>query len=201
MKKLIFFVFVALCGLAACGVEDQGQKDDGMTSAVCVPGRVVTCACVGAAMGGVQACLEDGSGWGACACPDVTSPAPDMAGDMSAGETQDLGGEADMAAAVDMMAEVDMAPPEVDMTPLTPLERGEQLFQTYCAPCHCATAMGGMGPNLIEEISEELGKDPRAEVRGDILKTIANGDGAMPAIGVSSEEAGLIADYLLSISE
>src|SRR4051812_7605186 len=60
------------CALLAmgCGAAegDAGSAPTALES-ICEAGRVVECPCVGGGAG-VQACSEDGSTWGECACGD-----------------------------------------------------------------------------------------------------------------------------------
>lgn len=60
---------------------------------------------------------------------------------------------------------------------------GEPIYQANCASCHAADMTGGTGPNLIEEVSEHSDED--------ILNTILNGEGPMPAFDetLSDQEA------------
>jgi hypothetical protein len=59
---------------------DVGPPPSAAVARTCVPGSTQTCVGPGACRGG-QACLADGSGFGACAC------APATAADAGAGET------------------------------------------------------------------------------------------------------------------
>ncbi len=61
LLKNLFSPVLLVLALGACGESQES---------VCEPGRQVACACSGAAVEGVQACLEDGSGWGDCTCDD-----------------------------------------------------------------------------------------------------------------------------------
>lgn len=59
--------------LAACSVDPLPLPDGGPDTGsgrVCSPGAQVACACVGGAAG-AQVCRNDGSGYGACDCPDA----------------------------------------------------------------------------------------------------------------------------------
>jgi len=57
---------------------------DGSTEAVCVAGSTQLCVGAGACTGG-QACLDDGSGWGACVCAPPPDAGPPDAGPPDAG--------------------------------------------------------------------------------------------------------------------
>ena len=71
-------------------METGGTETGGSVVAVgCEPRRAVTCPCVGG-QDGVQSCLDDGSGWTTCECPEVTEP--DGAAGAGGAEADDNGG-------------------------------------------------------------------------------------------------------------
>lgn len=65
---------------------------------------------------------------------------------------------------------------------------GETIFANSCSSCHGADLSGGMGPDLTK-----IGNDLSAE---EIAEIVINGQGDMPAISVSQEEADTIAEWL-----
>lgn len=206
MKRLLASLLApCLCLTLIVCSEDVTPID---TALVCEPGRVVACPCLNAPGGGAQQCRVDGSGWEACLCPEPSAEvdaAPDLSSDPPAldmaHDAADLShGSSDMAPDLDATPDlgVDMAP---DMaTPDDPRLRGQQLYMQHCAACHGVSARGSVaGPDLIEEIEEELEEESPQRVRRELIEVMREGEDDMPPIAVSEEEASLIADYLFSL--
>ena len=68
---------------------------------------------------------------------------------------------------------------------------GATLFATHCAACHGADGRGGSGPDLADEVP---GKSD-----GDLTDVILNGNGNMPPIAVSGDEAAVIVAHLRTL--
>jgi mono/diheme cytochrome c family protein len=68
---------------------------------------------------------------------------------------------------------------------------GPTLFANHCAACHGADGRGGSGPDLADEVP---GKSD-----GDLTDVILNGDGNMPPIAVSGDEAAVIVAHLRTL--
>jgi len=75
----------------------------------------------------------------------------------------------------------DTAPPPPD---------GEALYAEHCASCHGDDGLGveGLGPSLLREVERHTDDQ--------LANTILTGDGTMPAIPVTEEEAYTIVAYL-----
>jgi len=67
---------------------------------------------------------------------------------------------------------------------------GEALFSTSCAGCHGADGSGGSGPDLNDEVP--------GMSESEVEDVILNGDGGMPAISVTADEAAAIATYVVN---
>lgn len=128
-----------VCGLlmvAACSASEAGEGQS-----ACVPGRVVSCPCVGAA-DGVQVCTDDGSAFGDCECggeasePDDAAAGGDESADSSTGETPSEGPDASAGDAPGRRGRVD--PSESDVGPVVQGCAGEcgtgGLTGLVCAP-------------------------------------------------------------------
>ncbi|MEM7160524.1 MAG: hypothetical protein AAF799_47245 [Myxococcota bacterium] len=64
-----------VAALAACFSPPPSDGDDGSSgnaANVCVPGETQNCVCIGSEQG-VQACNDEGSGYGSCECPQDDS--------------------------------------------------------------------------------------------------------------------------------
>ncbi|WP_437798509.1 hypothetical protein [Sorangium sp. So ce693] len=78
--------------LAGCGVPFEAAP---APAAVCFHGQLVDCACPDGATGGVRACLEDRSGYGACiGCLGTTSSSSSASSSGGAGGQGGEGGDA-----------------------------------------------------------------------------------------------------------
>lgn len=66
---------------------------------------------------------------------------------------------------------------------------GEALYATSCAGCHAADGSGGAGPDLNSVVP--------GMSQGAIESVILDGEGGMPAISVTADEASAIASYVL----
>ena len=77
------------------------------------------------------------------------------------------------------------------------IARGTGLYGVHCRVCHGADLRGGDqgGPNLLR--SDTVLNDQAGEL---IAPVIANGQGAMPAIRVTAEDARAIAEYIHSVT-
>jgi mono/diheme cytochrome c family protein len=67
---------------------------------------------------------------------------------------------------------------------------GEALYATSCAACHGASGEGVSGPamgDVVPGMSEAA-----------IIDVIQNGEGSMPAVGLSDGDAAAVAQYLIA---
>jgi mono/diheme cytochrome c family protein len=65
---------------------------------------------------------------------------------------------------------------------------GAALFATHCSSCHAAD---GTGTSIGADITGELGKSD-----SQLKNVMLNGEGAMPAVAVTDEEAQAIVDWM-----
>jgi cytochrome c oxidase cbb3-type subunit 3 len=77
------------------------------------------------------------------------------------------------------------------------IARGSGLYGVHCRVCHGADLRGGDqgGPNLLR--SDTVLNDQAGEL---ILPVVANGQGAMPPIRITPEDARAIAEYIHSVT-
>lgn len=74
VRGLVFGLAVAAVAVVGCG----GGSDDGddATGDVCEVGAVEWCACPAREMG-IRSCVDNGSKWSECACPDAAPTTPE----------------------------------------------------------------------------------------------------------------------------
>ena len=65
---------------------------------------------------------------------------------------------------------------------------GGDVFQTNCSGCHGADGAGVSGPNLNDRVPDLTD--------AEIVDTVINGVGSMPAIGVTDQEAADVLAYV-----
>jgi|GEM_PF-4524883 len=69
---------------------------------------------------------------------------------------------------------------------------GASLYATYCASCHGASGEGAAsGPPLESEVNRHTDEE--------LIAVIQEGDGSMPAIDVTDEEAQAIVDFMRTL--
>lgn len=124
--QLAFFaICLVLAGFPACSSDDvagtsqgrdsspdaavEASPDASDASPVCEAGKQASCACVGGAAG-AQRCLDDGSGWGPCECPDADQPDAELdSGEDADAEPSDADAADDVADAEDAADATDAA--------------------------------------------------------------------------------------------
>lgn len=80
--------------------------------------------------------------------------------------------------------------------PITTATSGEEIFKSAtCSSCHtlaAAGAQGNIGPNL----------DENKPAAGEVVETVTNGDGSMPAFKNRLSEAQIqaVADYVAEVA-
>lgn len=104
---------------------------------------------------------------------------------LACGVTKDDGTDRDDDTAADSGTETGDDSGEVGELPPT----GEGLYAVHCERCHGADGDG-------TDDGPELGAGVGRHSDGQLVNTILNGEGDMPAIGVTDDEAQLIVDYL-----
>jgi len=201
--RLAFFAICSfLAGFAGCSSDDAAgvsQAGDGSPDAVveagadapdafpvCEAGRQASCACVGGGEG-AQRCLDDGSGWGSCECPDADQPDAELDADDDALDGEDAsdarpdgdsGEDADAPDATDAAEDVEPdAPPDV-------VEEPECTIASDCpgADANCSHRACDAGHCVVEnELPGAL-----VEVVSECESTVCDGAGStMPSYASS----------------
>lgn len=163
LRRIFLVVTSLMAAVTACGGERA-----------CDPGETQLCVCPGAAVG-AQTCGADGRSWSACVCPgEGVSP------------TVDAGVGRDVSITVDVPSATDAGLLPAD------LERGAEVFSTYCAGCHGPGGRGtDDGPDLAGEAREHSDRS--------IAETILEGEDDMPPQRLEPQQVVDVIAYLRSL--
>jgi len=214
--RLAFFTICSLLsGFTGCSSDDSASSSIGGDSApdvaveagtdapdasrVCEAGKQTSCACVGGGEG-AQRCLDDGSGWGPCECPDSGQPdatpdgpvdakedvADDVAFDAAADATEDGSDAADDV--LDFDSYPDVPEPDVIEEPECSAPHQCPGTDTACSYRTCDIGKCGIGYQLpgtqVDMVSEcewticdgAGNEEPRYELYGTEVPSQTSGD-------------------------